>query len=68
MNRDTKLTKKRGRAKLPQEKKHAPLVVIMPPADIELLTEEAERRGVSRSELVRRMLDAGMKGIREGKE
>lgn len=61
------MTKKRGRSKLPQEKKHAPLVVIMPPADIELLTDEAERRGVSRSELVRGMLESGMKGIREGK-
>ena len=59
------MTKKRGRAKLPQEKKHAPLVIIMPPADIELLTEEAKRHGVSRSELVRGMIEAGgMKGIR----
>ena len=59
------MTKKRGRAKLPQEKKHAPLVVIMSPADIDLLTEEADRRGVSRSELVRRMMEREMKAIRE---
>ena len=65
MKRGTKLTKKRGRAKLPQEKKHAPLVVIMSPADIDLLTEEADRRGVSRSELVRRMMEREMKAIRE---
>ena len=58
------MTKKRGRAKLPQEKKHAPLVVIMSPADIELLTEEAGRRGVSRSELVRGMMEDGIRAIR----
>ena len=58
------MTKKRGRAKLPQEKRRAPLVVIMPPADIELLTEEAERRGVSRSELVRGMMEDGIRAIR----
>lgn len=62
------MTKKRGRAKLPQEKKHAPLVVIMPPADIEILTEEAERRGVSRSELVRGMMEMEMKAIRNASE
>ena len=62
------MTKKRGRAKLPQEKKHAPLVVIMSPADIDLLTEEAERRGVSRSELVRGMMEREMKAIRNASE
>lgn len=64
MKRGTKLTK-RGRTKLPKEKRYAPLVVIMPPADIKLLTEEAERRGINRSELIRGMIENEMKTIRK---
>ena len=59
--------RKPGRKSFPEEKKLRGMEVQMPPADIELLTDEAERLGVSRSELVRRMIEAGgMKGIREG--
>lgn len=53
------IQRKRGRVRLPQDKKQAALVVIMPPADIDLLTAEAQRRGMSRSELVRGMLERG---------
>lgn len=57
--------RKPGRKPLPQEKKLHGMEVQMPHADIELLTEEAERRGVSRSELVRGMIEVGgLKGIR----
>lgn len=61
--------RKPGRKTVPEEKKLRGMEVQMPPADIELLTDEAESRGVSRSELVRRMIESGgMKGIRDGKE
>lgn len=59
----------RGRRRLPQDKKFAIMQVPMPPADIDLLTAEAQRRGMSRSELVRGMLERGGMGeIRERHE
>lgn len=58
-----------GRRRLPAEKRAIQLVVIMPPADIDLLTAEAQRRGMSRSELVRGMLELGGMGeIREAQK
>ena len=63
------MERKPGRKAIQKDKKRKMMPVVMPPADIDLLTKEADRRGVSRSELVRRMIEAGgMKGIRDGKE
>lgn len=56
--------RKPGRKAVPEEKKLRGMEVQMPPADINLLTAEAERRGVSRSELVRRMMEDGIMAIR----
>ena len=58
--------RKPGRKAVPAEKKLRGMEVQMPPTDINPLTAEAERRGVSRSELVRRLIEAGgMMVIRE---
>ena len=58
--------RKPGRKAIQKDKKRKMMPVVMSQDDIDLLTAEAERRGVSRSELVRGMLEARMKGIREG--
>lgn len=56
--------RKPGRKAVPEEKKLRGMEVQMPPADIKLLTEESGRRGVSRSELVRGMMEDGIRAIR----
>lgn len=56
--------RKPGRKAVPEEKKLRGMEVQMSPSDIDLLTEEAGRRGVSRSELVRGMMEDGIRAIR----
>ena len=59
------MERKPGRKAIQKDKKRKMMPVVMSQEDIDLLTAEAELRGVSRSKLVRRMIEAGgMKEIR----
>lgn len=53
-----------GRPTIPDHKKCRHMAIILPPADIELLTKAAEREGVNRSELVRRMMEPELRKLR----
>ena len=55
-----------GRPPIPDHKKCRHMAIILPPADIELLTKAAEREGVSRSQLVRRMMEPELRKLRKG--
>lgn len=55
-----------GRPPIPDHKKCRHMAIILPPADIELLTKAAEREGVNRSELVRRMMEPELRKLRGG--
>ena len=54
-----------GRPPIPDHKKCRHMAIILPPADIELLTKAAEREGVNRSELVRRMMEPELRKLRK---
>lgn len=53
-----------GRPLIPDHKKCRHMAIILPPADIELLTKAAEREGVNRSELIRRMMEPELRKLR----
>lgn len=62
------MERKPGRKAIQKDKKRKMMPVVMSQDDIDLLTEEAERRGVSRSELVRGIMEREMKAIRNASE
>lgn len=56
--------KKRGRRPIPLGKRKTMVAVMLMPSDIDLLDDVAKREGVSRSQLVRRMMEPELKKLR----
>ena len=58
--------KKRGRRPIPWGQRKTMVAVMLMPSDIDLLNAVAKREGVSRSQLVRRMMEPELRKLRKG--
>lgn len=58
--------KKRGRRPIPWGQRKTMVAVMLMPSDIDLLDDVAKREGVSRSQLVRRMMEPELRKLRKG--
>ena len=58
--------KKRGRRPIPWGQRKIMVAVMLMPSDIDLLDDVAKREGVSRSQLVRRMMEPELRKLRKG--
>ena len=58
--------KKRGRRPIPGGQRKTMVAVMLMPSDIDLLDDVAKREGVSRSQLVRRMMEPELLKLRKG--
>ena len=58
--------KKRGRRPIPWGQRKTMVAVMLMPSDIDLLDDVAKREGVSRSQLVRRMMEPELRKLRGG--
>ena len=56
--------KKRGRRPIPWGQRKTMVAVMLMPSDIALLDNVAKREGVSRSQLVRRMMEPELRKLR----
>ena len=56
--------KKRGRRPIPCGQRKTMVAVMLMPSDIDLLDDVAKREGVSRSQLVRRMMEPELRKLR----
>ena len=56
--------KKRGRRPIPWGQRKTMGAVMLMPSDIDLLDDVAKREGVSRSQLVRRMMEPELRKLR----
>lgn len=56
--------KKCGRRPLPKEKSYRKVMILLLPADIDLLDDASMREGVSRSEMIRRMMEPELRKLR----
>ena len=57
--------KKRGRRPIPWGQRKTMVAVMLMPSDIDLLDDVAKREGVSRSQLVRRMMEPELRKLRK---
>ena len=57
--------KKRGRRPIPLGQRKTMVAVMLMPSDIDLLDDVAKREGVSRSQLVRRMMEPELRKLRK---
>lgn len=58
--------KKRGRRPIPWGQRKTMVAVMLMPSDIDLLDDVAKREGMSRSQLVRRMMEPELRKLRGG--
>ena len=58
--------KKRGRRPIPWGQRKTMVAVMLMPSDIDLLDDVAKREGVSRSQLVRRMMEPELRKLLNG--
>ena len=58
--------KKRGRRPIPWGQRKTMVAVMLMPSDIDLLDDVAKREGVSRSQLMRRMMEPELRKLRKG--
>ena len=58
--------KKRGRRPIPWGQRKTMVAVMLTPSDIDLLDDVAKREDVSRSQLVRRMMEPELRKLRKG--
>ena len=58
--------KKRGRRPIPWGQRKTMVAVMLMPSDIDLLDDVAKREGMSRSQLVRRMMEPELRKLRKG--
>ena len=56
--------KKRGRRPIPWGQRKTMVAVMLTPSDIDLLDDVAKREGISRSQLVRRMMEPELRKLR----
>ena len=56
--------KKRGRRPIPWGQRKIMVAVMLMPSDIDLLDDVAKREGMSRSQLVRRMMEPELRKLR----
>lgn len=56
--------KKRGRRPIPWGQRKTMVAVMLMPSDIDLLDDVAKREGVSRSQVVRRMMEPELRKLR----
>lgn len=57
--------KKRGRRPIPWGQRKTMVAVMLMPSDIDLLDDVAKREGMSRSQLVRRMMEPELRKLRK---